>query len=54
LLPSAGYTFTASHPAVATVLTGTNDPVHLEQNIAAACAPMLSRKEIDRLRESFY
>ena len=50
VLPSAGYTFAASHPAVATVLTGTNDPAHLVQNLAAALAPALTLDEIKRLR----
>jgi len=49
-LPSAGYTFALSHPAIATVLTGTTDPVHLEQNARAAMAPALTSQEIDRLR----
>ena len=37
-------------PAVATVLTGTNDPAHLVQNLAAALAPALTLDEIKRLR----
>ena len=50
-LPSAGYTFALSHPAVATVLTGTNNPAHLLQNVAAALAPALTPEEILELRE---
>jgi len=50
-LPAAGYTFAVSHPAIATVLTGTTDPVHLEQNASAALAPALTSQEIDRLRK---
>jgi aryl-alcohol dehydrogenase-like predicted oxidoreductase len=50
-LPAAGYTFAVSHLAIATVLTGTTDPVHLEQNVKAALAPALTSKEIDRLRK---
>lgn len=50
VLPSAGYTFATTHPAVATVLTGTNDPAHLVQNLAAALAPALTLDEIKRLR----
>jgi L-galactose dehydrogenase len=38
-LPSAGYTFAVSHPAVATVLTGTTSAFHLEQNVAAVLTP---------------
>jgi aryl-alcohol dehydrogenase-like predicted oxidoreductase len=49
-LPAAGYTFALSHPAVATVLTGTNNPAHLEQNVAAALAPALTPEEILELR----
>ena len=50
-LPAAGYTFAVSHLAIATVLTGTTDPVLLEQNVKAALAPALTSKEIDRLRK---
>jgi aryl-alcohol dehydrogenase-like predicted oxidoreductase len=50
-LPTAGYTFVVSHPAVATVLTGTTNPVHLQQNVEAAMAPVLTSKEIDQLRK---
>jgi aryl-alcohol dehydrogenase-like predicted oxidoreductase len=51
VLPTAGYTFALSHPAVTTVLSGTTDPVHLQQNVEAALAPTLTRGEIDRLRK---
>lgn len=50
-LPAAGYTFAVSHPAIATVLTGTTNRVHLEQNIEAAMAPALTPREIDELRQ---
>jgi aryl-alcohol dehydrogenase-like predicted oxidoreductase len=50
MLPGAGYTFVASHPAIATVLTGTNDPTHLAQNFAATLAPALTSEEIRQLR----
>ena len=50
-LPAAGYTFAVSHPAVATVLTGTTNPGHLEQNVQAALAPALTAGEIAALRE---
>jgi aryl-alcohol dehydrogenase-like predicted oxidoreductase len=49
-LPAAGYTFALSHPAVATVLTGTTDRTHLEQNVRAALAPALGPSEIGELR----
>ena len=50
-LPAAGYTFAISHPALASVLTGTTDPVHLEQNVEAALAPALTSGEIAQLRK---
>jgi aryl-alcohol dehydrogenase-like predicted oxidoreductase len=46
LLPGAGYTFAVSHPAIATVLTGTNDLSHLEQNLEATLAPALTSEEV--------
>ncbi len=50
VLPAAAYTFAVSHPAVATVLTGTTNPAHLEQNVQAALARPLTTKEIDQLQ----
>jgi aryl-alcohol dehydrogenase-like predicted oxidoreductase len=50
LLPRAGYTFAVSHPAIATVLTGTNDLSHLEQNLEATLAPALTSEEVRLLR----
>lgn len=50
-LPEATFTFAVSHPAVATVLTGTTHAGHLENNVAAVLAPPLSEEETDRLRE---
>lgn len=35
---AAAYRFAAAHPAVATVLTGTGDPGHLAENVAALLA----------------
>jgi L-galactose dehydrogenase len=49
-LPAAGYTFAISHPALATVLTGTTNLVHLKQNVEAALAPELTPGEIGKLR----
>jgi len=51
-LPAAGYTFAASHPAIATVLTGTTNPEHLDENVAAALAPALTAHEAELLRQS--
>ncbi len=48
-LPSAAYTFAASHSAIATVLTGTNDLSHLDQNLEASLAPALTPEEIRQL-----
>lgn len=52
-LPEGGYTFAISHPAIATVLTGTTDCMHLKQNMAAVLAPALTPSEIDRI-EAFF
>jgi len=35
VLPAAAYSFAISHPAIATVLTGTTNEAHLEQNVRA-------------------
>ncbi len=48
-LPASSYTFALSHPAVTTVLTGTNDPAHLRENVDAALAPPLTAQDLDRL-----
>jgi aryl-alcohol dehydrogenase-like predicted oxidoreductase len=50
-LPAAGYTFALSHPALASVLTGTTNLVHLEQNVKVALAPRLTSREIAQLRK---
>jgi aryl-alcohol dehydrogenase-like predicted oxidoreductase len=50
-LPELGYTYALSHPAVATVLTGTTNPEHLARNVRAALAPPLTPGEIESLRE---
>jgi aryl-alcohol dehydrogenase-like predicted oxidoreductase len=51
VLPGAAYAFAASHPAIATVISGTLDPVHLQQNLEAILAPELTSKEIELLRQ---
>jgi L-galactose dehydrogenase len=53
VLPAAGNTFAISHPAVSTVLTGTTDVAHLEQNVRAALARKLTPMEIDQLEAIF-
>ena len=52
-LPAAGYKFAASHPAVSTVLTGTADVRHLEDNAAAVNGPPLSAEAMARIRGIF-
>jgi aryl-alcohol dehydrogenase-like predicted oxidoreductase len=50
IMPAAAYLFAISHPAIATVLTGTTNRAHLQQNLAAVLAPALSEDEIQLLR----
>ena len=53
-LVSAAYKFCAAHPAVTTVMTGTNDIRHLEQNVAAVTGPPLPDEVIQKLRATFF
>ncbi|HLF32182.1 MAG TPA: aldo/keto reductase [Xanthomonadales bacterium] len=48
-LPEAAYTFAASQPAVATVLTGTTSLVHLQRNVVAVLESALTAEEIGAL-----
>jgi len=50
VLPAAAYTFAASNPSIATVLTGTIDLAHLQQNLTATLAPALTTEEVGQLR----
>jgi aryl-alcohol dehydrogenase-like predicted oxidoreductase len=50
---SAGYKFAADHPAVSTVLTGTSNVEHLEENVAALAGPFLPGPDRQRLIELF-
>ncbi len=50
---SAGYKFAADHPAVSTVLTGTADVEHLEQNAAALDKPYLPSGDTEKLMALF-
>ena len=50
---AAGYRFAADHPAIATVLMGTANVMHLEQNLAALEKPTLPESDKQRLVELF-
>ena len=50
---AAGYKFAADHPAVATVITGTSNFDHLEENAAALQKPHLSPSDTRRVKELF-
>lgn len=49
-LSELAYRYCRHQPGMGVVLTGTGDPAHLKQNIAAALAPPLSQSVLDRLR----
>jgi len=49
----AGYRFGANHDAVSTVLIGTGNIDHLEQNIASVLGPGLPSDDLLRLRQLF-
>lgn len=50
---AAGYKFAADHPGIATVLTGTSNLAHLEDNVAALESPCLPEADKSRLVELF-
>ena len=50
---AAGYKFAADHPAISTVVTGTSNFDHLEENAAALEKPYLSAKDTRRVKELF-
>ncbi|MDP6779911.1 MAG: aldo/keto reductase, partial [Candidatus Latescibacteria bacterium] len=52
-LPSAGYKYAAAHPAIGTVLTGTANVDHLEENVKAILGPPLPDADMARLRSIF-
>ena len=50
---AAGYKFAADHPAIATVLTGTSNLDHLEQNARALERPCIDAADSQRLIDLF-
>jgi L-galactose dehydrogenase len=53
-LIEAAYRFSAAHEAITTVMTGTNDIGHLEQNVNAVLAGSLPPETMGRLRQTFF
>jgi aryl-alcohol dehydrogenase-like predicted oxidoreductase len=51
--PAIGYKYAAAHPAIATVLTGTTNIEHLEDNARAILGPPLPEQEIAHLPRVF-
>ena len=52
-VPSAAYKFTAMHPAVSSVLSGTANLEHFEHNLRALAEPTLPEADYVRLQELF-
>jgi aryl-alcohol dehydrogenase-like predicted oxidoreductase len=52
-LPEAAYRFCRHEPGIDVVLTGTGNPAHLEQNIAAILKPPLPRPILEKLQGLF-
>ena len=52
-LPEAAYRFCRHEPGVDVVLTGTGNPAHLQENVAAILKPALPRPVIDKLEALF-
>jgi len=52
-LPEAAYRFCRHEPGVDVVLTGTGNPAHLRENIAAILKPALPRAVLDKLEALF-
>jgi len=52
-LISAAYKFAVANSAVSSVVTGTIDIRHLEENVNAVLGPPLPREDIERLRQAF-
>jgi aryl-alcohol dehydrogenase-like predicted oxidoreductase len=52
-LPEAAYRFCRHDPGVDVVLTGTGNPAHLKENVAAILKPALPRTVLGRLEKLF-
>jgi aryl-alcohol dehydrogenase-like predicted oxidoreductase len=52
-LPEAAYRFCRHEPGMHTVLTGTGDVTHLEENVAALLKPPLPQADLRRLEHLF-
>jgi aryl-alcohol dehydrogenase-like predicted oxidoreductase len=52
-IPAAAYKYVVAHPAIGTVLTGTANIEHLEENVAAILGPPLPKGDIERLKSIF-
>ena len=52
-LPAAGYKYVKAHPAMGTILSGTANIDHLEENVKAILGPLLPDEDMARLRSIF-
>jgi aryl-alcohol dehydrogenase-like predicted oxidoreductase len=52
-LPEAAYRFCRHEPGVHVVLTGTGNPAHLKENLAAISKPPLPKPALEKLEEIF-
>jgi L-galactose dehydrogenase len=52
-LPEAAYRFCRHEPGVHVVLTGTGNPAHLKENVAAILKPPLPKHALEKLAEIF-
>ena len=52
-LPAAAYKYVHAHPAMGTVLSGTANLAHLEDNVKAILGPPLPEEDMARLRSIF-